>query len=115
MGDRFLRKVVGAKCRHQPCRAESAKPDQAEMGMPEGLIQPMLQASSTNKNTVMDNPTRTARARAMAGLRVPGSDPLRSMKTPAPAKETSTATSINTMRVFMRGEYFTAPAGVRPC
>jgi hypothetical protein len=40
---------------------------------------------------------------------------LRSMKTPAPARATSTATSISTMRIFMREEYFTALAGTQPC
>lgn len=88
---------------------------QAEMGMPEGLIQPMYQASSTSRNTETESPTRTAKARAMAELRLPGSDPLRSMKTPAPARATSTATSISTMRIFMREEYFTALAGTQSC
>ena len=86
--------------------------------MPEGLIQPMLQASSTKRNTVMDSPTRTASARAIAGLLEPGSEPLRSMNTPAPARATRTATSSITMRVFMGGEYFTRPSQavcVRAC
>ena len=103
------------RCREVQAKKVQAKKVQAEMGMPEGLIQPMDQANSTRRNTVTDRPTRTASARAMAGLRLPGSAPLRSMKKPAPARATNTATNINTMTIFMRAEYFTATPGVRPC
>ena len=80
--------------------------------MPDGLIQPKYQARSTNRNTVMDKATRTARARAMAGLLEPGSEPLRSMNRPAPANAASTATSRITMTTFIWAEYFTRPGFV---
>jgi hypothetical protein len=73
--------------------------------MPVGRTQPMYQLSRMNKNSATDKPTRSARARAICLCRPSALLPLRSIKTPALAKATSTAININTISVFIAPVY----------
>src|SRR5471032_1957695 len=78
--------------------------------MPDGWIQPRLHARRISRNSVTDNPTRTASTRAMRlSARVsPGSR--RSMKNPAPPSAARTSTRKATITIFMKNDYSTDPA-----
>ena len=65
----------------------------------------MNHASSSNKNSVIDSPTRNASARAMRWSRPAGLSPLRSMNTPALASAPSTITKAITITIFMARDY----------
>ena len=79
---------------------------QYPVGMPVGFNQPIHQPSRMIRNSVTDNPTRSARARAMrrsgpscVGLRLP------SMKTPALASAPRMASKITMSSAFMDRHY----------
>lgn len=73
--------------------------------MPDGWIQPIFQATSTQTKSRMENPTLKAKARAMwllgRGLSAVLETPLRIMYTKAMARLARMATKANATRIFM--------------
>jgi hypothetical protein len=78
--------------------------------MADASIQPIQKLNSTNRNSAMDRPTRTASARAMSVPCGSRERRLRSMNTPADASATTMASRASTITVFICVDYFTLGA-----